>query len=209
MSEFTQKITKFRDYYKSLKFKYDSINELMCKYEKELNNLQKDIEICDKASVFITTISLEAKKMVIVILEDMVTEAIASISEGRYSFKIQIEETAKGNKCEFYIVEEVDGEISMQNPKEACGGGFIDIISTTLRYVYLNVFKNPSLNGPIILDEPAKMLSSDMSYSFGEFIKKLGGNFDRQTIIVTHNDELGDISDNSIKIIKDARETIA
>lgn len=209
MSEFTQKITKFRDHYKSLKFKYDSINELMCKYEKELNNLQKDIEICDKASVFITTISLEAKKMVIVILEDMVTEAIASISEGRYSFKIQIEETAKGNKCEFYIVEEVDSEISMQNPKEACGGGFIDIISTTLRYVYLNVFKNPSLNGPIILDEPAKMLSSDMSYSFGEFIKKLGEDFDRQTIIVTHNDDLGDISDNSIKIIKDAEETIA
>ena len=202
MSRFTNKIKDLRASYEGQKAKRDMIQDVINKYDTELCSISEQMEICDKTAMLINNVSIEAKTKVVTILEDMVTDAIKTISEGQYEFKIQIEETPKGNKCEFYIAETINGEVSLQTPEDSCGGGFIDVISTTLRYVYLNVFKSPEMMGPIILDEPAKMLSSDMSNKFGEFIKKLGQDFDRQTIMITHNDIIGSMSDNNIEIRK-------
>lgn len=167
---------------------------------QQIESTQKEYDIRLKSAVLARNVSVEAKRQVVSILEDMVTDALRTIADERYSFKILIEETAKGNKCEFYISEMVDGNESLQTPQDSCGGGFIDIISTTLRYVYLNVFNNPVLNGPIILDEPAKMLSKDMSDTFASFIKHLGNEFDRQTILITHDENIALSADNTINI---------
>jgi DNA repair exonuclease SbcCD ATPase subunit len=175
------------------------ILEDITKYQSRLYFLDKEIEECDKAVIMLTNISLEAKRSITMFLEDLVTDALQYISQGQYTFKIDIDE----KKCEFYIVETVDGVESKQRPQDSCGGGFIDIISTTLRYAYLNLYNNPELMGPIILDEPGKMVSADMSIRFGEFIKKLGEEFERQTIMITHNDNLTNIADNCIEIIKE------
>lgn len=175
------------------------VQEDITKYQARLYFLDKEIEECDKAVIMLTSISLEAKRSITMFLEDLVTDALQYISQGQYSFKIDIEE----KKCEFYIVEAVDGVISKQRPQDSCGGGFIDIISTTLRYAYLNLYNNPELMGPIILDEPGKMVSADMSIRFGEFIKKLGEEFERQTIMITHNDNLTNIADHIEEIIKE------
>lgn len=202
MSRFTNSIKSVREKYQNTKAQHDMIQGTIAKYDTELSSLKEQMEICDKTSILINNVSIEAKTRVISVLEDMVTEAIKTISDGQYEFKIQIEETAKGSKCEFYIAEEINGEVSLQKPQDSCGGGFIDIISTTLRYVYLNVFREPKMMGPVILDEPAKMLSADMSNKFGDFIKTLGEDFNRQTIMITHNDVIGNVADNNIQIRK-------
>lgn len=202
MSRFTNKIKVLRNNYQSALAQKNMIENTVKKYDKEMEDVKAQIEVCDKSILLITNVSLDARRKVISILEDMVTDAIKNISEGQYGFKIEIEPTEKGYRCEFYIAEDINGEISLQKPEDACGGGFIDIISTTLRYVYLNVFKNPSMSGAILLDEPAKMVSSGMSCKFGEFVKKLGEDFDRQTIMVTHNDLIGMVADNNVEIRK-------
>lgn len=171
-------------------------------YNSLIFDIDQKVELCDKAALLLTAVSLDAKKAVTTFLEDVVTDALSYISNGQYKFKIEIEETGKSTKCEFYIVETVDGEESKQKPQDACGGGFIDIISTTLRYAYLNLYSNPKLMGPVILDEPGKMVSSEMSIKFGEFIKKLGQEFDRQTIMITHNDNLMNIADKVELVVK-------
>lgn len=167
---------------------------------KERDRLVKERELLNKSSLLLLNVSTEVKEKTIKVLEEMVTRAIRTISDRDYSFKIKIEETKKGQKCEFYISELINGVESLQSPGDSCGGGFIDIISTTLRYVYLNAFKAPSINGPMILDEPSKMLSKDMSQSFASFIKALGQEFDTQTILITHDKEIANISDNVIII---------
>lgn len=202
MSRFTNKIKNLRNNYQSALAQKNMIENTIKKYDKEMEDVKSQIEVCDKTIMLITNVSLDARRKVITILEDMVTDAIKSISEGQYGFKIEIEATDKGYRCEFYISEEVNGEVSLQKPEDACGGGFIDIISTTLRYVYLNVFKSPSMSGSILLDEPAKMVSSGMSCKFGEFVKRLGEDFDRQTIMVTHNELIGMVADSNIEIRK-------
>lgn len=180
----------------------NQIESNITSYRSKIYFLDKDIEECTKASVMLTEISLKAKQVVTKFLEDLVTDALQYISEGQYRFCIELESTEKSSKCEFYVVETVDGQESKQRPQDACGGGFIDIISTTLRYAYVNLYNNPKLMGCIILDEPGKMVSADMSVRFGEFIKKLGQDFDRQTIMITHNDNLMNIADKVEEIVK-------
>ena len=180
----------------------NNIKSTIKQYDEMIFKLDDKISICDKSSMVLTAVSLEAKQSVTAFLEDVVTDALQFISGGDYSFKIEIDDSGKTTKCEFYIEEKVGEEISKQKPEDACGGGFVDIISTTLRYAYLNLYNNPKLCGPIILDEPGKMISSEMSIRFGEFIKKLGEEFDRQTIMITHNDNITAIADKVEVIVK-------
>lgn len=180
----------------------NNIKSTIKQYDEMIFELDNKINLCDRASMVLTSVSLEAKQSVTTFLEEVVTDALRFISGGDYSFKIEIDDSGKTTKCEFYIEEKVGEEISKQKPEDACGGGFVDIISTTLRYAYLNLYNNPKLCGPIILDEPGKMISSEMSIRFGEFIKKLGEEFDRQTIMITHNDNITAIADKVEVIVK-------
>lgn len=193
-----------------LKNRYERESAIKSNIEKTINDYNSSIEkhnsqieLCDKSYLILSNVSLEAKKSVITFLEDVVTDAIKFISEGQYRFQIEIDDSNKTTKCEFYIIEKIGEEESKQRPEDACGGGFVDIISTTLRYAYLNLYNAPTLRGPMILDEPGKMISSEMSVKFGEFIKKLGSEFDRQTIMITHNDNLSNIADKIEVIIKE------
>lgn len=180
----------------------NNIQKTINDYNMMIIDLEEKINLCDKSSMVLNNVSLDAKKSVTAFLEEVVTDALQFISGGDYSFKIEIDDTGKTTKCEFYIEEKVGEEISKQKPEDSCGGGFVDIISTTLRYAYLNLYNNPRLCGPIILDEPGKMISSEMSIKFGEFIKKLGDEFDRQTIMITHNDNITAIADNVEVVVK-------
>lgn len=198
-----------RSKFEELKSRYEresaiksNINKTIGEYMASIKQHEDKINLFDKSYLILNNISLEAKKTVTIFLEDVVTDAIRFISDGEYSFKIEIDDSNKTTKCEFYIVEKIGEEESKQRPEDACGGGFVDIISTTLRYAYLNLYNVPTLCGPIILDEPGKMISSEMSVKFGEFIKKLGTEFDRQTIMITHNDNLTNIADKVELITK-------
>ena len=172
------------------------------KFSADIFVLEEDIREIEKMSDILTAVSTKAKENIISFLEDIVTDALSYISEGQYRFKIEMDSTGKSTKCDFYVVEDVDGHESKQDPRDSCGGGFIDIISTTLRYVYLNLYNVSKINGPIILDEPGKMVSQDMSIKFAEFVKKLGDDFDRQTIMITHNSNLASIGDNTLTVTK-------
>ena len=166
------------------------------------DKLQKDIEKTDKSKKIVSNVSLSAKKHVAKFLQDIVTDAIQYIAGSNYRFEINLDDSGKTIKCDFYIVETINGVESKQEPKDFCGGGFVDIISSALRYAYVNLFNRPKLMGWMELDEPGKMISADMSARFGEFIKKLGEDFNRQTIMVTHNENLKGVADNEITIVK-------
>ena len=78
----------------------------------------------------------------------------------------------------------------------------VEVVRYSSEYAYVNLYNKPKLMGWMMLDEPGKMVSANMSAKFGEFIKQLGKDFDRQTIMVTHNPNLLSIADNFITINK-------
>ena len=134
-------------------------------------------------------------------LESIVTEALNYILGGNERFVIELGESGGKPTCEFYVETIVNGEVSRQKPEQACGGGVVDIISTTLRYAYLEIFHDPTIkNKTMILDEPGKMVSELASEKFADFIKYLGETFDKQTIMITHNDTLMTVADKTFHV---------
>lgn len=136
--------------------------------------------------------------------EKIVTDALQFVTQDN-TIKFTIEESGTRVKpsYEFYVETVVDGNISKQKPEDACGGGFIDIISVTLKYAYWQIFKNPEIkNSSSILDEPGKMISEQMSIKFAEYIKFLGKHFDKQTIMITHNENLASVADKMFYVSK-------
>lgn len=152
------------------------------------------IILCAKIVELLSNVSANAREKAREQLETIVTTALQYVSNDTYEFKI---EPLNGKKpgYEFYVVDTINGIESKQIPEYACGGGFVDVIATALRYTYLNAFSNPVINNAMILDEPGKMVSKDASIKFAEFIKYLSDNFDRQTIMVTHKDDLLEVAD--------------
>lgn len=197
-----KELQKMKDKYNKEYAIKEQIEKEIASYRVKKHFIDEDINKSNKSIIMLTDISLQAKKSVTKFLESIVTDALRYISEGQYSFEIDLDSTEKSSKCDFYVVEEIDGQKSRQKPQDACGGGFIDIISTTLRYAYISLYHNPELKGFIILDEPGKMISSDMSIRFGEFVKKLGTDFNRQTIMITHNDNFMNVADKVEEIVK-------
>jgi DNA repair exonuclease SbcCD ATPase subunit len=136
--------------------------------------------------------------------EKIITDALQFVTQDN-TIKFVIEESVTRNKpsYEFYIETMVDGNVSRQKPEEACGGGFIDIISVTAKYAYWQIFKDPEIkNSSSILDEPGKMISEQMSVKFAEYIKFLGKHFNKQTIMITHNENLANIADKMFYVSK-------
>jgi DNA repair exonuclease SbcCD ATPase subunit len=131
--------------------------------------------------------------------ETIITEALKYVTQSEdYEFVIQ--EKTERNKAsyEFYIKTIVNGEETLQDPKNANGGGFIDIISVAAKYAYLELFNNPRImNSSILLDEPGKMIDEQRSLKFAEYIKELGDSYNKQTIMITHNSSLADVADKT------------
>lgn len=193
----------YRERLESLKSNYNMMigerNRIIAdnqKDELEIENLNNLLEITKQVLALLNTVSAEAREKAKNQLESIVTSALQYISEDDYEFKIEMLNRGKPS-CEFYVVSQINGIESRQKPQDACGGGFVDIISTALRYTYLNAFKDPVINNAVLLDEPGKMVSELASVKFAEFVKFLGNSFNRQTIMVTHNDNLLNVADNT------------
>lgn len=106
---------------------------------------------------------------------------------------------------EFFIKTTINGEESLQSPKDANGGGFVDIISVAAKYAYLELFNDPKIQcGTVFLDEPGKMIDEQRSIKFAEYIKELGKNYNKQTIMITHNTSLKDIADQTYYVSQNA-----
>ena len=137
--------------------------------------------------------------------EKIVTDALQFVSQSTdYQFVIQ-ELTGRAKASyEFYIKSTVNGVECLQKPEDANGGGFVDIISLASKYAYLEIFDDPKIMcSTLLYDEPGKMISEQMSIKFAEYIKFLGSHYGRQTIMVTHNDNLANVADKTIMVTKD------
>lgn len=198
----SKRIELLNEQYKEKKIIRDRVYKEVNDLSNQIQEYNDSVKKINETSILLSKLSLESKEVVVRFLEKMVTDALRYISEGEYAFKIEFENTEKTTKCEFYIVETIDGIESKQRPQDACGGGFIDIISTTLRYAFINLCTVPKNKATVILDEPGKMVSADMSIKFAEFIKKMGTVIKRQTIMITHNNNLMNIADKTISVRK-------
>ena len=180
---------------------------------REISNLKNKIDNIDNLNITLemiiqiftqaATVSRDnARKH----FEKIITDALQFISQSKdYEFIIQELPGRAKASYEFYIKSTVNGVECIQKPEDANGGGFVDIISVAAKYAYLEIFNDPKImNHTLLYDEPGKMISEQMSVKFAEYIKFLGAHYNRQTIMVTHNDNLSNVADKTFIVKKNA-----
>lgn len=196
--------TKIGDSLLITKTKHDEISKEISNLQAKIKNiddlnmtLEKVIQIFTQAA----TVSRDNARQH---FEKIITDALQFVSQSKdYEFVIQ-ELTGRAKASyEFYIKSTVNGVECIQKPEDANGGGFVDIISLAAKYAYLEIFSDPKImNDTLLYDEPGKMISEQMSVKFAEYIKFLGTHYDRQTIMVTHNDNLSNVADKTFVVTK-------
>jgi DNA repair ATPase RecN len=162
-------------------------------------------EELEKVIVILTQAATTSRDNARAHFEKIITDALQFVSQSSdYEFVIK-ELTGRAKASyEFYIKSTVNGVECIQKPEDANGGGFVDIISVAAKYAYLEIFNDPKImSGTLLYDEPGKMISEQMSVKFAEYIKFLGNHYGRQTIMVTHNDNLSNVADKTFVVRKD------
>lgn len=184
----------------------DRIEDEVIDYTNKINQLTDENDILSKVILVLTESSNIARNNAKNHFEKIITEALQYITQSTdYEFVIQEKVDRSKASYEFFIKTTINGEESLQSPKDANGGGFVDIISVAAKYAYLELFNDPKIQcGTVFLDEPGKMIDEQRSIKFAEYIKELGKNYNKQTIMITHNTSLKDIADQTYYVSQNA-----
>jgi len=179
--------------------KKENLLNMKEKISKELEKCELDLKVLEEVLILFNKTSeyarLQAKKQI----ELIVTKCLQYIFESDVKFEIEIEELRNKPSAEFYVINETDDFTLKTKPELSRGGGVVDIVSLALRIAFLQIHK-PSIEGPLVLDEPAKHVSEDYIYNLGEFMKETSEMFQRQIIMVTHNQHLAALSEVSYRV---------
>lgn len=179
--------------------KRDKILEQLNENKAEAAKIQANLELLEKVSILFQKTSQFAREQAKIQIETIVTKCLQFVFESNVKFVIEIEELRGKANAEFYVVNEIDDMIIKTKPELSRGGGVVDIVSLALRIAFLQIHK-PGIQGPLILDEPAKHVSEDYIFNVGDFLRHTSEMFNRQVIMVTHNQHLSAISSNSYRV---------
>lgn len=129
-------------------------------------------------------------------IEEIVTSALTVVFDKDYRFEIEI--AVKGNQpvAEYWLQSE-DVRTQLKPPDYDRGGGVADVVSLALR---LAVGEISGVRGPLFLDEVGKMVSKEYAPNVAYFLKQYSHKFNRQIVLITHNQDLAEIGEVSLHV---------
>lgn len=129
-------------------------------------------------------------------VEILVTDALRYVFGPHLEFQVVAEQRAGRPEADFYVVSSYGTHRVQNRPQDARGGGVVDVVSLALRTALL-LLARPRLAGPVVLDEPAKHVSEEYIARVASFLKETSASFDRQVIMITHNQHLAHAGDRA------------
>lgn len=198
-NQLDKNITNLRDILAREEGKRDKLIEQLSKNDRMLIETKKEIELLEEVSLVFQKTSEFAREQAKIQIETLVTKCLQYVFESNIEFEIELNELRNKANAEFYVTDITDELIIKTKPELSRGGGVVDIVSLALRIAFLQIHK-PPIEGPLILDEPAKHVSEDYIYNVGDFLKQTSEMFNRQIIMVTHNQHLSSIGNQAYKV---------
>lgn len=196
----TKSLNQEKEIYYQLKGKLDTLNNEKIKLNEKMEILDKKELTLLETRRLLQSVSEYARNQSKQQIEYIVTNCLQYIFNSNIEFKIELNEKANRNEADFYVITPLDnGQNVVTRPEVSRGGGVVDIVSLALRIALLEAH-NPKINGPLILDEPAKHVSDDFIINVAEFLKQVSNMFKRQIIMVTHNTHLLESADKKYKV---------
>lgn len=199
INELNEYIDNTREFLSREQGKYSKLKEQLDSNKKNLDKIELELELLHKVSILFQKTSEFAREQAKVQVESLVTKCLQFVFETEIKFLIEIEELRGKANAEFYVVNELENSIIKTKPELSRGGGVVDIVSLALRIAFLQTHK-PRIEGPLILDEPAKHVSDDYIFNVADFLKQTSNLFNRQIIMVTHNDHLASIGSSAYRV---------
>lgn len=196
-----------KQYYAKESGKKEKIIEQINENDKKINSIEKQKDTLEKVNILLQKTSQFAREQAKTQVENLVTNCLEYIFENETEFKIEMTEAYKKQNAEFYVITKTGNEEIKTRPTESRGGGVVDIISLALRISFLQIHR-PYIEGPLILDEPAKHVSEEYIFNVANFLKQTSEMFNRQIIMVTHNNHLSAIGTNSYKVELKGSESV-
>lgn len=203
-----ENLEKSKNYYFKQKGKKEEIETQYSRLQDQLQKALYNIDILEQVRALLQRTSDFAREQSRKKIESLVTSCLQYIFDSSIEFKIEMNEVRGRTEAEFYVISMFNGEIIKTKPQEARGGGVVDIISIAIRLAMLQC-SSLEINGPIILDEPAKHVSDEYITQVAEFLKQVSEMFGRQVIMVTHDKHLSEIANKAFKVeLKDNRSIV-
>lgn len=179
--------------------KSDKLKEQLESNKNNLTKINVELELLSKVSILFQKTSEFAREQAKAQIESLVTKCLQFVFDSDIEFLIEIEELRGKPNAEFYVINEVENTIIKTKPELSRGGGVVDIVSLALRIAFLQIHK-PKIEGPLILDEPAKHVSEEFVFNVADFLKQTSELFNRQIIMVTHNHHLAAIGTSAHRV---------
>lgn len=194
-----EKLNKQKQDYFMKKGRMDNLLEQKSKIEKQLIINNEKIDNLEKIKVLFQNTSQFAREQSKKQMEYLITQCLQYIFDPSMEFKIELVKKSNRIEAEFYVISNMNGEKITTDPEQSRGGGVVDIISLAIRIAMMQIH-NPKIDGPLILDEPAKHVSDEYIVNVADFIKQISTTFKRQVIMVTHNNHLLHSADTCYKV---------
>ena len=216
ISQLESELTSLRQKYNSAQGQRDLLISQRREKENELSAARADIELWRQVQVLLSKASEFARQQLKTRIEQTVTAALAAIFNDS-TMKFEIEMSTIGGKpaADWRVVScykipakagDEDVKISaytvVASPEDAKGGGVTDVVSLALRLALLELSR-PRVEGPVLLDEPGKMISKEYLPNVAEFLKQYAAKTGRQIIMVTHHDVLADVADVGYQVTQE------
>ncbi|MBU5314289.1 ATPase [Tissierella carlieri] len=208
LQELDDYLIKSKEYLARELGKRDKIKEQLKVQKDALQNIEYELGLLSKVNILFQKTSEFAREQAKSQIESLVTKCLQFIFESDIEFLIEIEEQRGKSNAEFYVINKIEDILVKTKPELSRGGGVVDIVSLALRIAFLQIHK-PKIQGPLILDEPAKHVSDEFIFNVADFLKQTSELFNRQIIMVTHNHHLAAIGSNAYRVdIKGSESTV-
>lgn len=169
---------------------YNTLIALCESLKKDKNNIAKAIELVNLIQTSTVGKTKEA-------FESIVTFALQYIYSPEYSFNFVLDRRGAMGTLDYNIVSPKCK--TPHDPLDSEAGGILDVVSLALRVALLDIAQ-PKCDGPIILDESTKHLSAEFLSRASQFLAVVSERFQKQIILVTHQDEYLNYNYNTIKL---------
>ncbi len=199
MKDLDEKISSLKKFYYTENSKKTVLEKSKKTKEDRVKALREEVDTLDKVGILFQKTSKYARNYGKTLIEDFTTNSLRYIFDRDYNFEIELTERRNVSNADFYVVEEIENQTIKSKPDISRGGGIVDIVSLALRLAFLENTL-PKLEGPLILDEPAKHVSEDYINDIGLFLLNFSKQRKRQIIMVTHNPHLASLSERIYRI---------
>lgn len=194
LEEIKQQYRKAKDFYTAQKARQDQLLNMKQQLQQQRIDAQKRLDVLEKTRILLDHSADFARQQAKSQIERLVTNCLQFIFQNDIRFEIELSEVRKRPEAEFYVISKYQGDVMRVRPQESRGGGVVDIISLATRIAMLQSY-HPPIEGPLVLDEPAKHVSEEYINNVSEFLKEISRTFGRQIIMVTHNRVLSEVAD--------------